>query len=65
MYIPTVIVPSPHAMKTRTAMTAVLHAGIKQGWLSQDLLFPLRNALPLVQGGETNGLDLERAENSL
>lgn len=48
-----------------TLMTAVLHAGIKQGWLSQDLLFLLSNALPLVQGGETNGLDLERAENSL
>lgn len=41
------------------------HAGIKQGWLSQDLLFLLSNALPLVQGGETNGLDLERVENSL
>jgi len=45
-------------------MTAVLHAGIKQGWLSQDLAL-LTNVLPLVQGGETNGLDLEREENSL
>lgn len=48
-----------------TLKTAVFHGGIKQGWLSQDLLFLLSNALPLVQGGETNGLDLEGAENSL
>lgn len=45
-------------------MTAVLHAGIKQGWLSQDLAL-LTNVLPLVQGGETNGLDLERGKLSI